>query len=88
MIAILKRQQDKSGIGRQIGDLPVANKSGSLDHLRSDVGIVYSHGGRIAIAITVDDLPEVDYSPNNPGGIFISRLTGLLLNNLASSPAK
>ena len=83
MIAIMKRQQDKSGIGRKTGDIPVANKSGSLDHLRSDVGIVYSPGGRIAIAITVDDLPQVNYSPDNAGSIFISRLTGLLLDGLA-----
>jgi beta-lactamase class A len=82
MIAIMKRQQDKNGIGRKTGDLPVADKTGSLDHLRSDVGIVYTHGGRIAIAITVDDLPEVNYSPDNAGSIFISQLTSLLLENL------
>ena len=84
MIAIMKRQQDKTGIGRKAGELVVANKSGSLDHLRSDVGIIYSPGGRIAIAITVDDLPQVDYSPDNAGSIFISRLTGLLLEGLAA----
>jgi len=83
MIAVLKRQQDKNGIGRKTGDLPVANKSGSLDHLRSDVGIVYAPAGRVAIAITVDDLPDVNYSPDNLGGIFISQLTGLLLDGLA-----
>ena len=83
MVAILKRQQDKNGIGRKIGDLPIADKTGSLDHLRSDVGIVYSSGGRVAIAITVDDLPEVNYSPDNTGSIFISQLTGLLLEGLA-----
>src|SRR5262249_40696914 len=65
MIAILKRQQYKDGIGRRTGELPVASKSGSLDRLRSDVGIVYSPGGRIAIAITCDDLPKVDYSADN-----------------------
>ncbi len=83
MIDILKRQQYKDCIGRRTGELPVASKSGSLDHLRSDVGIVYSPGGRIAIAITVDDLPKVDYSPDNPGTIFISELTGILLEGLA-----
>jgi beta-lactamase class A len=83
MIAILKRQQDKNAMGRKTGDLPVADKTGSLDHLRSDVGIVYSPGGRLAIAITVDDLPDVNYSPDNTGSIFISQLTGLLLEGLA-----
>jgi beta-lactamase class A len=84
MIAILKRQQYKDGIGRHTGNLPVANKTGSLDHLRSDVGIVYSAGGRIAIAITVDDMPAIDYSDDNPGTLLISRLTGILLQGLGS----
>jgi beta-lactamase class A len=47
------------------------------------VGIVYSPGGRLAIAITVDDLRDVNYSPDNTGSIFISHLTGLLLDGLA-----
>ena len=84
MIAILKRQQDKSGIARRTGDLVVANKTGALDHLRSDVGIVYSLGGRIAIAITVDDIPKVDYTPDNVGCVLISELTGMLLDGLAA----
>jgi len=84
MIAILKRQQYKDGIGRRV-EFPVASKSGSLDHLRSDVGIVYAPGGRIAIAITCDDLPKVDYSADNAGNIFISELTGMLLEGLANN---
>jgi len=87
MIAILKHQQYKDGIGRRTGDLQVASKSGSLDHLRSGVGIVYSHGGRIAIAITVDNLPKVDYSADNQGNIFISEITGMLIEGLAKNSA-
>src|SRR5260370_30721606 len=83
MIKILKRQQYKDGIGRRVGDLPVASKSGALDRLRSDVGIVYSKGGRIAIAITVDNLPNTDYSADNPCNIFIAALTGMLIERLA-----
>ena len=84
MIAIMKRQQYKDGIGRRVA-FPVASKSGSLDHLRSDVGIVYSPEGRIAIAVTCDDLPKVDYSADNAGNIFISELTGMLLEGLAKN---
>jgi beta-lactamase class A len=85
MIAILKRQQDNSGISRRTGSMIVANKTGALDHLRSDVGIVYSPGGRIAIAITVDDLPKVDYTPDNAGCILISELTKLLVVGLSKT---
>jgi beta-lactamase class A len=86
MIAILKRQQYKDGIGRHLPGAMVASKSGALDHLRSDVGIVYSKGGRIAIAITCDDMPKIDWSPENAGNVLISKLTGLILEGLGSKP--
>jgi beta-lactamase class A len=82
IVATLKRQQDKSGIGRHAGDLAVASKSGSLDHLRSDVGIVYTKRGPVAMAITVDDVPATDYSPDNPGSALIWRIADTLMKGL------
>ena len=84
MIAILKRQQDRSGIARRLGEMPVANKTGALDHLRSDVGIVYSPRGKIALAISCDDIPNIDWSPDNPALLLISQLTQILIEGLAS----
>ena len=82
LLAVLERQQYKDGIGRNLGDLRVGSKSGSLDALRSDVGIVYTPAGRIAIAITVDDMPTIDYSPDNVGDRLISDLSGLIVSGL------
>jgi beta-lactamase class A len=82
MLVILKRCQDNSGIRRKLGDLPVANKTGALDALRSDVGIVYTKAGRIAMAITVDGMAKTDYSPNNPGSLLIADLAKLLADTL------
>ncbi len=82
MIAILKRCQDTAGIRRRMGNLPVANKTGALEALRSDVGIVYSPGGRIAMAITVDGMPTVNWTPDNPGLIMIADLAKLLVEGL------
>jgi beta-lactamase class A len=87
MLAILQRQQYKDGIGRQLAAAEVASKSGSLDRLRSDVGIVRSNGGRIAIAITVDDMPRTDYSAENAGNKLISTLTGILIAGLSAPVA-
>jgi beta-lactamase class A len=81
IVAILKRQQYKDGIGRRRGD-DVASKSGALDLLRSDVGIVYLPTSRLAIAATVDDMPKVDYSPDNAGEIFIADVTERLVAEL------
>lgn len=83
MIAILKRCRDDSGIRRRMGKTPVANKTGSLDALRSDVGIVYSAGGRIAMAITVDGMQKSDYSPDNPGSLLIAELAQMMVEGLA-----
>jgi hypothetical protein len=49
----LKEPSDlKDGIGRRLPDEWVASKSGSLDALRSDGGLVYAPKGRVAMAIT------------------------------------
>jgi beta-lactamase class A len=84
MIAILKRQRDHDGIGRDMQDVTIANKTGALDHLRSDVGIVYSKRGPIALAITVEDIPVIDYGPDNPGDLLISALSEILVNGLGT----
>lgn len=83
MINILKRQQFKNGIGRNLPDtIPSASKSGSLDRLRSDVGILYTRRGRIAMAITTDDMMEVAYTEENPGLKLIWKLSQILQDGL------
>jgi len=84
MIAILKRCQDDSGIRRKLSEYSVANKSGSLDALRSDAGIVYSKGGPIAMAITVDGMTKRDYTPDNAGSVLIADLARILVEGLAA----
>jgi beta-lactamase class A len=84
ILAILKRNQDNSGMRRRFSGVAIANKSGALDALRSDAGIVYAKGGRIAMAITVDDMPKTDYSPDNAGSILIADLARILVDGLAA----
>ena len=82
MIAILRRCQDNTGVRRKLAGIPIANKTGSLDALRADVALVYSKGGRVAMAITVDDMPTADYTPDNIGSILISDLAKILVDGL------
>jgi beta-lactamase class A len=83
VLGILERQQYKDGIGRHApDDERVASKGGALDALRSDVGIAYTKGGPLAMAITVDDMPRVDYSPDNAGALLVSELARLIADDL------
>jgi beta-lactamase class A len=86
MIAILKRQRDQDGMGRDVKDVEIAHKSGALDALRSDVGIIYTKRGAIGMAITVDDMPEPNWTPDNPGNLLISSLSEILVEGLSSNP--
>jgi beta-lactamase class A len=82
VLQMLERQQYKDGIGRKVDQFRVASKSGSLDALRSDVGMVHTPHGRIAIAITVDGLPQIDYSPDNAAQKWIADVSLVLLEAL------
>jgi beta-lactamase class A len=82
ILAIMKRCQDSTGIRRRLGGTSVANKTGALDALRSDVGIVYTKAGPIMMAITVDGMPKVEWSPDNPGLLLIADVAKMLAEGL------
>ncbi len=82
MISILKRQQYHDGIARNVKEMETATKPGALDALRSDIGILYTKRGRIAMAITCDDIPAIDWSVDNPAQLLMSRLSLLLIDGL------
>ena len=86
MLSILKRQRDRDGIARDMKDVTIAEKTGALDHLRSDVAIVYTKSGDIAMAITVDGIPEPNWTPDNPGLLMISDLSTILIEELGRKP--
>lgn len=81
MIELMKREQNHFAIGRTM-DVEMATKYGALDRLRSSIGIIYSKQGRIAMAITCDDMPEVIWSVDNPAYLLMSRLSQVLIEGL------
>ena len=84
MLDLMKREQARFAIGRDLWDLPMASKYGALDHLRSAVGIIYSKKGRIAMAISCDDVPEINWSVDNPAYLFMSQVSEILVSGLAT----
>jgi beta-lactamase class A len=83
MIELMKREQGRNAIGRSLWEVPVASKYGALDRLRSSVAIFYTKQGKIALAISCDDMPEIIWSVDNPAYLLMSRLSEVLVNGLA-----
>jgi beta-lactamase class A len=82
MIELMKREQGTEGIWRNLWRVPKATKSGALDALRSNVGIIYHPRGRIALAVTCDDMPEPNWTPDNPAFHLMSRLSEIIIDGL------
>lgn len=82
ILQLMKREQGTNGIWREQWRVPKATKSGALDALRSNVGILYHPRGRIALAITCNEMPEVNWTVDNPALLLMSRLSEILIDGL------
>ncbi|MBC7929253.1 MAG: serine hydrolase, partial [Rubrivivax sp.] len=82
MLELMKREQGTDGIWRELWRTPKATKSGALDALRSNVGIIYHTRGRIALAVTCDDMPEINWTVDNPAYLLMSRLSEIIIDGL------
>ncbi len=82
MLELMKREQGTNGIWREQWRLPKATKSGALDALRSNVGIIYHPRGRIALAITCNEMPEPSWTVDNPALLLMSRLSEIVIDGL------
>lgn len=85
MIDLMKREQGRNAIGRSLWNVPMASKYGALDRLRSAVGILYTKKGKIAMAISCDDMPETMWSVDNPAYLLMSRLSEVISEGLAKN---
>src|ERR1044072_2185568 len=83
MIELMKSEQGRNAIGRSLYNIPMARKYGALDRLRSAVAILYTPKGKIAMAISCDDMPETMWSVDNPAYLLMSRLSEILVEGLA-----
>lgn len=82
MLELMKREQGTNGIWRGQWRVPKATKSGALDALRSNVGIIYHPRGRIAMAVTCNDMQEVNWTVDNPALLLMSRLSEIVIEGL------
>ena len=82
MLELMKREQGTNGIWREQWRVPKATKSGALDALRSNIGIIYHPRGRIVMAITCSEMPEVNWTVDNPALLLMSQLSEILIDGL------
>src|ERR1044071_8759559 len=83
MIELMKREQGRNAIGRSLWNVEMASKYGALERLRSAVAILYTPKGKIAMAISCDDMPETMWSVDNPAYLLMSRLSEVIAEGLA-----
>jgi beta-lactamase class A len=82
MLDLMKREQGRNAIGRSLWNVEMASKYGALDRLRSAVGILYMKNGKVAMAISCDDMPETMWSVDNPAYLLMSKLSEVLAEGL------
>ncbi len=85
MLELMKREHGTDGLWREQWRVTKATKSGALDALRSNLGVIYDPRGRIAIAITCNEMPEVNWTVDNPALLLMSRLSEILVDGLGTA---
>ena len=61
----------------------IANKTGSLNRVRNDVGIVYTKDGPIVISAFTYDNEDQSWSPENEAELLIARMTKTIVSGWA-----
>jgi beta-lactamase class A len=80
-VDMLKNQQDRDSIPRYLGNLEVANKTGSLDEVRNDVAIVYAKNGPIVISAFTYGNRDQSWTPDNAAQLLIGRMAKAIVES-------
>ena len=87
MIEIMKRQFYRNSIPRFIEtadtseeDAAIANKTGALDDVRNDVGIVYAKSAPIVISAFTWDNADHRWTPENEPELLIARMAKAIVD--------
>jgi beta-lactamase class A len=90
MIDIMEHQFWRNGIPHYLEDADttevashIANKTGSLDRVRNDVGIVYTKDGPIVISAFTYDNEDQSWTPENEAELLIARMAKTIVGGWA-----
>lgn len=81
IVNIMKNNQDYEMMKRYLPEgVVVANKSGSIDKMKADIGIVYAKCATYIVAIFCDELSEVSYAVDNKGHLAVAEISKLIFD--------
>ncbi|HEY8298515.1 MAG TPA: serine hydrolase [Candidatus Baltobacteraceae bacterium] len=78
-VGMLKNQTDRDGIPRYLS-ADVANKTGALDDVRNDVGIVYARNGPVIVSEFTYDNKDQSWTPDNAAQVLMARLAKTIVD--------
>jgi beta-lactamase class A len=95
MVGILKNQSVRTMVPRYLEivdtsetDSAIGNKTGSLDEVRNDVGIVYTKHGPIVISAFTYDNEDHGWSVDNSAEVFVAKMAKAVVDTWAPAAAK
>jgi len=90
MVDIMQHQFWRNGIPHYLEDADttevashIANKTGSLDHVRNDVGIVSTKDGPIVISVFTYENADTSWTPENEAELLIARMAKTIVDGWA-----
>jgi beta-lactamase class A len=93
MIGILKNQNVRSMIPRYLEtvdttetDSAIGNKTGSLDEVRNDVGIIYTKHGPIIISAFTYDNADHGWSVDNTAEVLVAKMAKAVVDTWTMQP--
>lgn len=93
-LQMLRDQAFIDGIPRDLEGLPVlegepgiANKTGATDHVRNDVGAIFTKKGTIILSVFTHDNRNTSWMADNPALILTARIARTVVTTWAPSPA-
>ncbi len=86
IIGIMKQQRDRDQIPRYLLGKPwekveVANKTGALDRVRNDVGIVFTPEGDFVLSLFAQESEDQKWTADNEASLALARLSLALLTH-------
>ncbi|CAN5370588.1 N/A [soil metagenome] len=97
MVATLKKCEDTAKFPRFLNGVAIAHKTGTLDDIKTDGGLIYLKGGPVALCVLTSENKDQRWLIDNEGNKFCAEVAKAVVNYfaaqhkvapLSSNPAK